>query len=116
MIYRVCHGSGTGLEVPHRTCTRGHRTRETTGTVLHMYIYGVTHRRSVGGLMLGQTVLCTNVYMYCTGVLHLCIIFIVQYFSCITFLMLHLLYSTLSIAPRWHEVVLYHNVRGSEVC
>jgi hypothetical protein len=41
-MVRVCHGSGTGLGVPHCTRTRGHRTRETTGTVLHMYIYGVT--------------------------------------------------------------------------
>jgi hypothetical protein len=41
-IITVRHGSGTGLGVPHRTCTRGHRTHCLTGRVLHMYIYGVT--------------------------------------------------------------------------
>jgi hypothetical protein len=48
-VVRVRHGSGTGLGVPHRTHTRGHRPHQTTGTVLHMYIYGFTRQHGVDG-------------------------------------------------------------------
>jgi hypothetical protein len=39
---RVNHGSQTGRQVPHRTRNCRNRTRSRTGTVLCMYIYGLT--------------------------------------------------------------------------
>jgi hypothetical protein len=124
--HRVCHGSGTGLGVPHRTRTHRYRTREMTGTVLHMYIYSFTRRCSVGGVE-AQTygVVHESIYI-CTGILHLCIYFccFMCYFYCFLccfyivqyFLVLLILYSTFFNTQRWHETAPHPNVHGGEVC
>jgi hypothetical protein len=84
-VARVCHGSGTGLGVPHRTHTRKHRTHTTTGTVLHMYIYGVTCRYGVGGFhgVKAQLYGVVHECIFCIWILHLCVTFtFFCYFYC----------------------------------